>query len=377
MLYLQLTINSLFYNFLMGKSKKLATIKDTNCLNCGFPFSGQENFCPECGQKNKGDQLTFGSFMSEVFNGFTSWDAKFWTTIIPLLTKPGKVSLDYVEGKRSRYTNPFRFYLTVSIIFFLIIGLSNSYQNLKKLSEVSKITTVENTKKDINLDSIQDVVLDEIEDVKKDIDSVKKKNGIIEIGLPKNSDNIQFKIARFDITPFMKFQKKHPKMELDQALDSLKKQKNFTNRFLYKRAEAVNSLFAKKGAGKDLLNEIIGNTSIALFVLLPVFTLFLKLLYIRRKKTYVSHLVFVFHTQTVFFLLLTLFFIINFTKQVGESFLNIFLLLFLLYLFLAMKKFYKQGYFKTFVKFIIANMLFVFLSIFGGMIVSVIAFLVF
>ena len=85
----------------MAKSKKLAKIQETNCLNCGFPFSGQENFCPECGQKNKGDQLTFGSFMNEVFNGFTSWDAKFWTTIIPLLIKPGKVSLDYVEGKRA------------------------------------------------------------------------------------------------------------------------------------------------------------------------------------------------------------------------------------------------------------------------------------
>lgn len=58
-----------------------------------------------------------------MFNGVFNFDAKFWKTLIPLLTNPGKVSKDYKEGKRSRYSNPFRFYITVSIISFLILGL--------------------------------------------------------------------------------------------------------------------------------------------------------------------------------------------------------------------------------------------------------------
>ncbi|WP_420793206.1 DUF3667 domain-containing protein [Polaribacter ponticola] len=58
--------------------------------------------------------------MHEVFNGLFNFDAKFWNTIIPLLINPGKVSRDYIDGKRQRYTNPFRFYLTVSIIFFYL-----------------------------------------------------------------------------------------------------------------------------------------------------------------------------------------------------------------------------------------------------------------
>ena len=49
------------------------------------------------------------------------------------------------------------------------------------------------------------------------------------------------------------------------------------------------------------------NLSISLFIFLPIFTLFLMLLYIRRKYTYMEHLVFVFNTQTVFFLLLLIF----------------------------------------------------------------------
>ena len=114
-------------------SKKLV-LHQEKCLNCGHPFLNREKFCPECGQKNKGKKITFGSFIKEVFNGFISWDAKFWTTIIPLLTKPGKVSKDFVEGKRMRYSNPFQFYLTISIVFFLILGLIESYERFNQLN---------------------------------------------------------------------------------------------------------------------------------------------------------------------------------------------------------------------------------------------------
>ncbi len=287
----------------MPKNNKPSIVKDISCLNCGFPFSGQENFCPECGQKNKGDKLTFGSFISEIFNGFISWDAKFWTTIIPLLTKPGKVSLDYIEGKRNRYTNPFRFYLTVSILFFLIIGLNSSYTSFKNLNNAS---SEKSTKKEINLDSIQNIVLDGIEESKPDSIIQKDK---------KSKNDFNLTIGGSDnIGSFLKFQKKHPKIKIDDALDSLKAEKTFTNRLWYSRAEALNGLRGK-GERKKFLNEIIGEISIALFILLPIFTLFLKLIYIRRKKIYVEHLVFVFHTQTVFFLLLIIFYLINFIKN--------------------------------------------------------------
>ena len=102
------------------------------CLNCGHPFFGNEKYCPNCGQKNKSKKIAFKSFLVEVFNGFISWDAKFWKTLIPLLTKPGKVSKDYISGKRSRYSNPFQFYLSVSILFFIILGLTKKYNEFQE-----------------------------------------------------------------------------------------------------------------------------------------------------------------------------------------------------------------------------------------------------
>ena len=95
---------------------KPTQIKGLECLNCGQPFNGYENFCSHCGQKNTTKKLNLGTFFNNLFAGFFSYDSRFWTTFIPLLTKPGKVSKDYIEGKRARFVNPFQLYLNVSII---------------------------------------------------------------------------------------------------------------------------------------------------------------------------------------------------------------------------------------------------------------------
>jgi hypothetical protein len=66
-----------------------------------------------------------------------------------LLINPCNVSKNYVDGKRQRYTNPFRFYLTVSIIFFLLVGLYSTkekYNSLaKKVRQIILILSKEKT----------------------------------------------------------------------------------------------------------------------------------------------------------------------------------------------------------------------------------------
>ena len=104
-------------SFIPTKFKK-TPVKEMACLNCGRPFTGNENFCGYCGQKNTAKQLRFGNFISNLFAGFFSYDSRFWRTFIPLLSQPGKVSKKYIEGKRARFVNPFQLYLNVSILFF-------------------------------------------------------------------------------------------------------------------------------------------------------------------------------------------------------------------------------------------------------------------
>ena len=142
---------------------------------------------------------------------------------------------------------------------------------------------------------------------------------------------------------------------------------------MYDRARMSTSFFKNKESGKKFLNQMLSYASVSLFILLPIFTLFLKLFYIRRKFTYVEHLIFVFHTQTVFFLLLILFVVLNFFTDNAPIW--VFNILFLIYLFLAMKKFYSQGYFKTFFKFILINCVYLFLASIGAFFVALISFI--
>ena len=52
----------------------------------------------------------------------------------------------------------------------------------------------------------------------------------------------------------------------------------------------------------------------------------------------------------------------------------VFIVLFLLYLFLAMKRFYEQGYIKTFFKFLLLNFTYTMMGAFGIAIVTLISF---
>ena len=47
-------------------------------------------------------------------------DSRLWRTLIPLAVRPGQLTLDYLEGRRARFMPPFRMYLVLSIVFFLV-----------------------------------------------------------------------------------------------------------------------------------------------------------------------------------------------------------------------------------------------------------------
>ncbi len=324
--------------------------------------------------------------MREIFNGFISWDSKFWTTLIPLLTKPGKVSKDFINGKRTRYTNPFQFYLTASVIFFLILGLSKSIEKFQSLQNGStkkqqtSVADINNSiKKEVDIDSLKNTINENLNNSWPPIDSTKRKSIVDEIEKQAKKDTLKNKtpnIIQFGgntrLDKFISYQKEYPDMEIDDALDSLKFEKTFFNRFFYNRAQIANSFVNKKESREQFFNQALSYGSIALFVFLPIFTLFLKFFYIRRKYTYVEHLIFVFHTQTVFFMLLSIFFLLELFGLDPEVW--IFTLLFVIYLFIAMKKFYDQGYFKTFLKFSLLNFSYLFIASIGVGIVFLISF---
>lgn len=288
------------------------------------------------------------------------------------MTKPGKVSKDYIDGKRSRYSNPFQFYLTVSVLFFLLIGLTKTYDKFnalnsganQKTSSSLAATEIATLKKKTNT---------ELDKALKETDSTELKKIKSSFPLIATDTVNSFQLSTPKLDAFLSFRDKYPTATIDDALDSLHYEKTFLNRFLYERMTVANAIFSKKENREEFSQQIISHISISLFVFLPLFTLFLKLFYLRKRYTYVEHLVFVFHTQTVFFLLLAAFFMINYIKD-AEYIMAIFFLLFLGYLLKAMRRFYQQGSFKTFVKFILLNIIYLTFAIIGMIIVSFISF---
>ena len=88
------------------------------CANCGAPGTG--DFCPQCGQRCvEDDDLSVRHVAAHVIDELLDVDGRYLTTVKLLLTKPGQLTVDYLEGRRVRHVPPLRLFLFVSALYFL------------------------------------------------------------------------------------------------------------------------------------------------------------------------------------------------------------------------------------------------------------------
>jgi hypothetical protein len=135
--------------------------------------------------------------------------------------------------------------------------------------------------------------------------------------------------------------------------------------FIYKQIE-INDKYnhSTQQISDAFSHALIHSIPQMLFISLPILALLLKLLYIRRKQFYyVSHGIFAIHLYIfVFISLLVIFALSRINSQVNWSvfgFLSALLIFGLfVYEYMALKNFYRQGWIKTFIKFLLLNILF-------------------
>lgn len=89
------------------------------CANCDAPLSG--NFCANCGQKAHVHR-SLAHVGEEFIHGITHFDGKAWTTLPLLIFRPGKLTRDYIEGKRARYIAPVPLFLLVVFLMFFVFS---------------------------------------------------------------------------------------------------------------------------------------------------------------------------------------------------------------------------------------------------------------
>ncbi|PWV53320.1 DUF3667 domain-containing protein [Chitinophaga sp. S165] len=306
---------------------------ENNCLNCGTIV--QERYCSHCGQENTEVKESFNHLVRHFFEDVTHYDSKFFTTIKDLIFKPGFLTKEYLSGRRASYLHPIRLYVFTSFLYFLAAFAFS--HNSEKGEEAIRERIVYVAKKEV-ADSLNQMLAqttsgNKADSIRRDVlgnamsrlklDSLRAAE--IDVQL---IGNIDYKMLKaYDST-----QHALPESQRDKGLKP----------WLYSRWLAT-----IEHHGEAVINLLVEKTQHAvpklMFLLLPLFALFLKLFYDRKKYYYADHAIFSLHFHSAVFLLFLVFNLINKVLPSLEVFNTILeLVLVIIFLVVALKNTYQQ-----------------------------------
>jgi len=111
------------------------------CLNCGAVLTG--HYCANCSQAADVHVPSAKELLHDALEGITHSDSRLWRSLYLLWFKPGKLTQEFVAGRRASYLPPFRLYLIVSIVFFLIASVANpSSVKIVRFDDTTSVTGV-------------------------------------------------------------------------------------------------------------------------------------------------------------------------------------------------------------------------------------------
>lgn len=251
-----------------------------------------------------------------------------------LLIKPGFLTLEYFRGRRVKYAPPFRIFIFVSFVLFLLLQI---YTN-RGLTTVLDADLKANNP--IAIDSTSKAVADSLmTEFKDEIDSTQLENLNFHLDLESFRDT---RDLRHGLNKFA--------AGLEEKLENTTEPKERKKLLEYIRLSR---------SPEQAMAKVLEYMSWAFFLLLPIFALILKLAYIRRKQNYMRHLIFSIHIHSFIFIILILivgaYLIVDINLKTYTSVLILFIPV---YFILALKKFYGQSYGKVFLKFIVVSFLY-------------------
>ncbi len=317
---------------------------ENNCLNCGNTFTG--HFCNNCGQENLELKEDFGHLMVHAVGDYFHFDEKFFHTLKPLLFNPGKLTVDYMAGKRTQYLHPIRMYIFISLVYFILLFSNNNQQTRVEQKQVTKNKV---------LDTVSRAINDE--------------KGLT----PAQKNAIHANISRFKVGEKLKANQKNTAsvgpfasivfsnigdttyqqyLQMQQKLPADKRD-GFIDRYLTKKQYE----WKEKGEtpNEAIVEGFKHNFPKMMFLLLPLFAWFLKIAFRKNRKYYVEHLIYSFHLHCFVFLFLT--FIMLIKMALPDSWRSVSDLLGLFgfitiiwYLYRSLKTIYNRSRFRTVTK---------------------------
>jgi len=349
------------------------TSDSKKCYNCDTPLEVEDKYCWKCSQKYTTGRVTFGKLVGEFFSEQFNLDSRILQTVGAIFI-PGKLTEEFFRGRHKSYVSPLRLFLVMGVIFVsvLVYGIfkgedvqffgnseildiahENERRKLLHIMDSLHVTeknNFDNKKVAAALDSVS-VKLWETLNNKEDSINI---NNTISLG----SFNFPT-ISRIDFE----------RMSASELGQTYGKEMQWWEKLVF--TQGVKTV--KKG--ENLLQYFFGKSTLALFLMMPFLAAFLKIMYVRRRFYYVEHLVFSFHFHTFLFLLFS---VITLAVPYSTSALiPIGFLIAFVYLFLSMKRIYKQRWFKTLIKIFIIGFFYTFLLSFFMLFTVAIGFLLF
>jgi hypothetical protein len=370
---------------------------DEPCLNCGDPTKGK--YCPTCGQRKAAVLLSLRAMLADVLEDQLVLNPTLPRSLAALLFHPGKLTEQYVRGRIVHYVSPFRLYLVSSIVFFLIL----SFIGLQRFDAPEPDTN----DAPAAADSVAAAAVAELEEQQRALAAI-DTTGMPEparaalretmaeaaaalAGLRASADSAaapagdetpDSAAAREEVQDSAAARQDTAASAEDPSEQELSTEdsvsgdtprsmlqpwaRNVTingppivERAVQRRIADVGHLPPQE-ALRETLRDLLEYAPHMVFLLLPVFALLLKLLYIRRDRLYAEHFVFALHVHAFVFVVFIVMFILPW-----EWFDRILLLWIATYVWLALKRVYRQGWVRTTLKWWTLGWMYFWVLLFG------------
>lgn len=331
--------------------------RTSKCANCGAPVT--HFYCPSCGQERDTHRRSVWGLLRHLVEEIAGFDSRILRTLWALVAQPGELSVAFREGRTRRYVPALRLYLFMSLIFFVslsatgiaLLQLELAIHNQNKLVTDShhNVIVVQGGRRS----PMKHFTADDKGNVYFAAPGVSRR---LISGL-KADGSIHYDVRTiphfFSRIGAIKVDSRTESKVLERVEKDTKIGDNINSplgrSIMQHVAQILKALATNPAAVNGPLTEWIPRI---LFILLPMFALILAGFYWRQRKQYyfVDHLVFSLNYHTFGFALLLV--AAALAQVMSEN--NVASIVSFglgLYLFLAMKRFYGQGWFWTTVKF--------------------------
>lgn len=267
----------------MGKHKLR---EDKTCQNCGYTV--EERYCPKCGQENTETRQSFHYLFTHFIEDLVHYDGSFWTTMKYLLLKPGKLTKEYLSGKRQKFVAPVKLYIFVSFFVFFVGGV------ISKLTEKK-----EDNNTNLNINSSQTAPANAMQDSLTTINNHETESEDRFFG------NQYKTIAEYD--------------SIQNSLSENERESYIISKLRHRTIE-LNNKYTGTQIREKLIDLFSSNFPKFLFLYMPVFAFFMWLFYSKKKWMYFDHGIFTLH---FFSFILSISFIALYIVNPIEDLLNI------------------------------------------------------